>query len=105
MKNKFLYILLSILTLGLLPIFVNKSAKSEKVKVTVNATKLKTLLGKDNVSGVEYTPTKVKIFIKDKGLINVEEIQNLKGITGVFASSKSITIIVGKQAKELAALI
>lgn len=111
-KDKLLLILLTIFTLGiyLIVIYKNKSKPesselSRSEKVTVDIDKLKSLLGEDNIVGSEFTHTKVKIFIKDKSKVNVNEIQNLKGISGVFASSKYITIIVGNQAKKIATLL
>lgn len=112
-KDKLILIILSILTLGIYPLVIfNKKDKAVKnelsvdKKVTVNVSSLLTNLGgKDNIAGCEFTHTKVKIFIKDRSKVEVENIQNIKNITGVFATSKHITIIVGKQAKELAAML
>ena len=108
-KDRTILILLSIITLGIYPavIYSKKSNKkntelSVEDKVSVNTTKLIELLGgEENLNGVEYTNTKVKIFFKSKEKVDVESIQNLKNISGVFASSKYITVIVGKQAKAL----
>lgn len=109
-KDKLILIILSIITLGIYPIVLfkkkNHSVKDElsTSKVVTDIKKLQEFLGgKDNVVGTEYSHTKIKIYVKDKTKVNIENIQSLKGISGVFASSKSVTIIVGKQAKDLAA--
>lgn len=112
-KDKLILIILSIITLGIYPLIIfnkkNDEIKNElsvEKKVTVNVhALLENLGGADNITGTEYSHTKVKIFIKDKSIVKVEEIQNIKNITGVFATSKHITIIVGKQAKKLAAML
>ena len=112
-KQKFLYVLISIITIGIYPIVVHKRTTtktnlrlSEAKKISVNIPELiKNLGGKDNVVAVEYTHTKLKIFISDKTKVIVESINSQKGITGVVASTKSITIIVGNQAKQISKLI
>ena len=112
-KDKLILFTLSILTLGIYPIIVfNKKHSStpnqlsSATKVTVDTKSLiEQLGGEKNIAGAEYTQTKVKIFIKDRQVVNVEKIQDIKNISGVFATTKYITIIVGKQAKELAAML
>lgn len=109
-KDKFIYILISILTFGVYPILLKRkkptkqsNTLSVEEKVTVNLNKLENALGgKENIAGAEYTQTKVKIFFNDRSKVNVEEVKSIKGISGVVASSKNISIIVGKQAKSLA---
>ena len=107
-----LFIFLSIITLGVYPFIVfnfktpeasNKLSSSKKI--VVNVKKLLELLKKDNISGTEYTHTKVKIFLKDVKKINPEEFKKMKGVSGVFVSNNSITLIVGNSAKELAAIL
>lgn len=112
-KDNFLYILLCIITLGIYPILINnkKPAKisnklSEVTKVTVDIKKLIELLGgKKNIAGNEYTYTKIKVFVYKREKVMIDKIKDLKGITGVVASSAFITLLVGKQAKKLAGLI
>lgn len=112
-KDKLILFTLSILTLGIYPVIVfnkkhtsTKNELSSSTKVTVDIKSLlKELGGEENIAGAEYTQTKVKIFIKNRESINVENIQNIKNISGVFATTKYVTIIVGKQAKELAAML
>lgn len=112
-KEKLILVSLSIITLGIYPLVVfNKKHNNTKDqlsvadKVTVNVEKLvEAFGGKDNIIGSEYTHTKIKVFIKDRTKVDIENVKNIKNISGVFASSKDITIIVGNQAKALAELI
>lgn len=111
-KDKLILVLLTIITLGIYLIVIYKKKHkpesnelSRAEKVTLDVDKLKKLLGEDNISGVEFTHTKVKIFIKDKNKVNADEIQKLKGVSGVFATTKHITIIVGNQAKKIATML
>ena len=110
-KNKIKLIILTILTLGIYPIVIMKKVKqpkeanklSEAAKITFNIEKLIALLGGDsNIAGVEYTHKKVKILVEDRKIINVESISKLKGISGILAGARSITIVVGNQAKLIA---
>ena len=108
-RELFIFIFLSVITLGIYP-FIIFNFKSEETtnelsyskKLSVNYKKLLEILNKDIISGVEYTHSKVKIFIKETKKIDPEEIKNMKGISGVFITSDSVTLIVGNQAKELA---
>lgn len=110
LKDKLIFIFLTIITIGIYPIIVFKGknqsvstelSKNEKFSVDLN--KLKNNLGGlDNITQVEYTHTKIKIFIENKNLVNVEALSKQKGISGVFATSKFITIIVGNTAKAIA---
>lgn len=109
-KDKLILVFLSIITLGIYLIFVFKkkesnisSELSQINKLTINVKKLLEFIGgNENILGVEYTQTKVKIFIKDHEKVLINELQKLKNISGVFKNTKNVTIIVGKQAKELA---
>ncbi len=110
LKNKILFIILSILTLGIYPILVyraggteTKTELSSSTKPTVNLVLLrKALGGVDNVAGVEYTHTKLKIFLKNTKLADNDVVRKLKGVSGLVISSVAITIIVGNSAKEMA---
>lgn len=108
-KDKFIYILLCIITFGIYPMMIKKGTKTTPTneirveeKTTINLIKLyEALGGKDNLAGNEYTYTKVKIFLNDRSKADVEKVKSIKGISGVVAGSKYITVIVGKQAKAL----
>lgn len=108
-KDKLILTLLSIITIGIYPlvIFNKKSGTKNELaietKVSVDVTKLISLLGgKENISGAEYTHTKVKIFIGDRANVNIDGLTKLKGISGVYATSKFVTVIVGSSAKVVA---
>lgn len=108
-KDKLILTLLSIITIGIYPliIFNKKSQSKEQLeidsKISVDLTKLTALLGgKENIAGVEYTHTKVKVFIVERQGVNIDAITKLKGVSGVFATSKFVTLIVGTSAKTLA---
>lgn len=111
MKDKIILIFLSVVTIGIYPLVVfsgkkNKQLNSDLSRTTnkiINIEELKTNLGGlDNIIGAEFTHTKVNIQIKERKLVEVENIQAMKGIEGVFANSKKITIIVGNSAKSVA---
>ena len=112
-KDKIIYILLVIITLGIYLVVIRKKKNNSpngelslSSKITVNLDKLRDLLGgKNNIAGSEYTHTKVKIYVNDRNKTNIEAIKSLKGISGIFAGSKYITIIVGNQAKQLSETI
>ncbi len=88
-----------------------KISKNKKVNISnelsskitkINISKLqKALGGEENIAGCEYTHTKVKIFLYSRDNVDIEEIGKIKGISGVFATSKYINIVVGPSAKDL----
>lgn len=110
LKDKLIFILLSILTLGIFPLVIylkkNQQPKAElsaAKKSTINIKKLVDFLGSPkNIEGAIYSYTKVKIYITDHSKIDLQNIKTMKGISGVFSTSKSVTIIVGNQAKVVA---
>ncbi len=110
LKDKLLFALLTIITLGLylLIVFVKKPTQPNKTlltdeKITIDVDKmLQNIGGKENVVAAEFTYTKIKIFIENKDKVNVDALSDQKGISGVFATSKYITLIVGKSAKQIA---
>ncbi len=109
-KDKFIYIILSILSLGIYPYSIRKKGNkrissdlSESNKIHLNIEKFVELIGgRDNIIGTEYTHTKIKIYFKEKSKIKIDAIQKLKSISGVVATSKYVTVIVGNQAKKIA---
>ena len=107
-KEKFLFVFLQIITFGLIWIYWNKQkAKfsqenqlSVATKTNFDVEKLIELVGnKDNILEVTNTHTKVKIQFKDRYQVNQNEINNLKGVSGIFFNDQTITIIVGNEAK------
>ncbi len=104
-KEKSLYWFLIIITFGLILIYWKtkkveiKEELSQKKKIDLNMNKLIILLGNsENIKNISSTHTKVKIDIKDREKIDIKKIKQLNGISGVFASSTYIQIIVGNQA-------
>ncbi|MGL5357826.1 MAG: PTS glucose transporter subunit IIB [Metamycoplasmataceae bacterium] len=103
-KQKFMFIFLQVITFGLIWIYWKKF-KTEKndtliqdEKITINVEKiLEELGGYENIINVIKTYSKLKIFFKKKELINVENIKEIKGVSGIFINDKSIDLIVGPQ--------
>lgn len=110
-KDKLILAFLSIITLGIYPLVVFKGNKtkeisnelSRKENKIINIEELKIKLGGiENIIGAEFTHTKVNIQIKDKKLVQVEAIKVMKGVEGMFVTSKNVSIIVGNIAKSIA---
>ncbi len=104
-QEKALYWFLIIATFGLVFIYWRtkknkiKNELSQTIKISININKLINLLGdKENIKSVDSTHTKVKITFNNREKIDVEEIKNIDGISGVFATSNYIQIIVGNEA-------
>lgn len=110
LKDKIIFLILTILTLGIYPVLVfrkkintTSSELSSSEKFSVDLNKLKSKLGGvENIIEVEYTHTKIKIFFDNKALVDVEALSRLKGVSGVFATSKFVSLIVGNTAKTIA---
>lgn len=107
-KDKVILVLLSIITLGIYPLILFRKKNNKKTNKLSNAKKLKINLedfyksigGKNNIVGSEYTHTKVRVFIKNRDKVNLDKINEIKGISGVVAASNYVTVIVGNQAKQ-----
>ncbi|WP_128008806.1 hypothetical protein [Mycoplasma sp. ATU-Cv-508] len=92
-KDKVIFIFLSIITLGIFPAVVywrgrhqpvnQKLSTSEKISVDVD--ELRRLLGGlENLVGAEFTHTKVKIFVKERRLVQTEKIKKTTRRIGSF---------------------
>lgn len=108
LKEKILIGLLTIITFGTIWIYWSKKKTQPKnelsisKRIDVNLEKLiNLLLGLENINSVSATHTKVKINLKNVENIQINEIKNLKGISGVVVSSNAITIIVGNSAQTI----
>jgi phosphotransferase system IIB component len=104
-QEKFLYWFLIVITFGLILLYWKtkkvevKKELSTKTKVDIDLKKLiKFLGGPENIHHVSSTHTKVKIDFLDRKNINIEKIKEINGVSGVFASSTYIQLIVGNQA-------
>lgn len=113
-KEKFLFIFLQIITIGLIWIYWNQQKQklgqenelSYATKTNFEINKLINLIGeKENILEITNTHTKVKISFKDRTKINPEAIKNLKGVSGIFFNDQTITIIVGNEARIINELI
>ncbi len=106
-SDKFKIILLTIITFGLIWIWINKKQKTKEqltveTKVKINIDKVIQLIGKDNINEITNTQQRVKITFKDRTNVQKEEIQSLKGISGTLFTSSSVILLVGKSANEVA---
>lgn len=104
MSDKILIIVLTIITLGLIWIKWKKDIKHTKNtiyqvnKIPFDIAKLKKYLGENNIIEVKNTATRIIISFSNIELIKVEEIKKLRGVSGVFLSSKNISLILGEYA-------
>ncbi len=110
-REKFLFIFLQIITLGLIWIYWKKKAKkysnqnelSQELKVGINVIKLiRSLGGPNNIREITNTHTKIKTKYNIRERIDIETIKNMSGISGVFINDEAITIIVGNSAAAVA---
>ena len=75
-------------------------------KIKINVPKLKQLLGgQSNILSAVAQNIKVKITVASSKTVIATKIQKLYGISGVLLGNDHITIIVGKQARELSNLL
>ncbi|VEU67886.1 PTS system glucose-specific transporter subunit IIB [Mycoplasmopsis pulmonis] len=99
---------LKIITFGLIKLHWKKQAKkllinnSQNIKFSFNIDDLITNLGGlDNILNCSSTISKLKIDFVEKDKINLEKLNKIKEISGVFFSPKSISLIVGNGAKNI----
>lgn len=106
-KEKFLFIFLQIITLGLIWIYWNKKAKmykdqhtlSQEIKVGINIVKLIKLMGgPNNIKEITNTHTKVKMEYNIRERVEIQQIRKISNISGVFMNDNAVTIIVGNSA-------
>ncbi|UUD37241.1 PTS system glucose-specific transporter subunit IIB [Mycoplasmopsis californica] len=107
-KHKALVIFLVIITFGLFLIVLKKKrvVKENNIdkeqKLPIKPDYLISLFGgKDNISNVEATLSKIKVFFKDKKQIDLEAIKQIKAASGLVLSSSSLSLIVGYGAENL----
>ncbi|MGZ9428997.1 hypothetical protein [Mycoplasma sp. 1012] len=108
-KDKILIVFLTIITLGFIWIYWKNKSKnktenqlSKSYKTSINVTLLIELLGKkENINKIENSHKKIKIYLNNTKLVKAEEIQKLKGISGVLVSSTYVNLIVGNVAEYL----
>ncbi|QSF13753.1 PTS sugar transporter subunit IIA [Mycoplasma sp. Mirounga ES2805-ORL] len=112
-RDKFAIVMLTIFTLGFCwlhwKIQANKYKKlasidKEDIKLpsVIKIDNLISLLGnKDNIKGSRSTISNLIIEINNKDNVNVDEIKQLKYVSGVMISSQKITLIVGDYASKI----
>ncbi|BAQ54634.1 PTS transporter subunit EIIB [Mycoplasmopsis arginini] len=113
-RNKFLYVILIILTFGLILVYWKNKYKqtktkdylSKETKLNFNFDELVDYLGgKENIESVTSTQKVVKINFYEKNKVDALNIKNLDGVTGLTFQSKSISLVVGNTAKHIEELI
>ncbi|MGY5139421.1 hypothetical protein [Mycoplasmopsis gallinarum] len=105
-KEKFLIVFYSIITLGFCWLYWKKQNKKyldnlnnpDKVQLPkeINLEELLTLLGsKNNIASLEKSISTLKVNFKDKNLLKIDELQNLKYVSGILVSSTKINLNTG----------
>ncbi|WAM05750.1 PTS sugar transporter subunit IIABC [Mycoplasmopsis cynos] len=100
-NNKFKVIFLSIITFGL--IWIKWRKKIEHKKNTIyqvddlpfKISTLNSYLGVENYRVIDSKPSRLNIEIKDIAKVDLEKIKKLKGVSGIFVKSSTISIILG----------
>ncbi|EFF41835.1 hypothetical protein [Mycoplasmopsis alligatoris] len=101
-SDKILMTFLTIITFGLIWIKWNKDKKHTKNtiyqlnKLPCDVEKLVENINLDNIVSIKKTSTRIIIQIKDSTLVNQQAIKDTKGVSGLFISSQSISIIFGE---------
>ncbi|UUM18984.1 PTS sugar transporter subunit IIA [Mycoplasma sp. 1018B] len=110
-KDKMYITFLTVITLGFCWIYWKKQQKHInnhnngiiKLPKNINLEELILFLGqKNNLDNVNATTSKVTIHFKDRNLIELEKIKNLKYVSGIMFNENKITLIVGNIALSLA---
>lgn len=110
-KERLIFILLQIVTLGLIWIYWKKRLRqyhnpntlSVKETISFAITDLCDAMGTiENINDVVATHTKVKLIYYDRTKIDQVAIKNLNGVSGLFLNDQGLTIIVGNQAQTIA---
>ena len=107
MKTEYIVIALMIIALGLLyygynTFIKNKDLKNETFKSGIDVKALlEALGGKENITGLTSSPSKVTVTLKDHSLINVEIIKTL-GASGIVQGKENLSMIFGKQSALIA---
>ncbi|NQZ28893.1 MAG: hypothetical protein HRT98_00705 [Mycoplasmatales bacterium] len=106
-SDKIKIILLTIITLGLIWIWINKKQTSNKeltvdTKIKVNIDSIIEYIGAENIMEIINTHQRIKIIFKDRKDVNKEELEKLKGVSGTMFTTTSVSLVVGKSAAEVA---
>ena len=107
-REKFLFIFLQIITLGLVWIYWNRQKQqfsqanqlTYATKTNFDTQALINLIGSiTNITNATHTHTKIKIEFQNRDLIDATAIKNLKGVSGIFINDQFLTVILGNEAK------
>lgn len=110
-KERLIFILLQIVTLGLIWIYWKKQLRQYQNPNTLSVNETISFAINDlcdamgtieNINDVIATHTKVKLIYQDRTKIDQVAIRNLNGVSGVFLNDQGLTIIVGNQAQTVA---
>lgn len=83
-----------VLTLVLILIYKRKNSSKDNSDEYLNI--LLALGGKENIISLDYKNSRVNVFIKDKQVVNKEELK-INGIETVVITSKKVTMVVGNK--------
>ncbi|QBF34537.1 PTS sugar transporter subunit IIA [Mycoplasmopsis phocirhinis] len=111
-KDKFLVVILTIFTLGFCWLYwYLKNKKHQQIltgkqQITLSQNKVDELIsllgGKQNISDVSASGSRLFIVVDKKDLVKANQIMNNKLASGVFMSSNKITLIMGEYAQTYA---
>lgn len=74
---------------------------SEDIKFEINKL-VSLLLGATNIQKAEFTFSRVAIFLNTLENVNIDELKNLPGVSGVVVGTNNISLIVGSTSKFIA---
>ncbi|MFV8400943.1 PTS glucose transporter subunit IIB [Mycoplasma sp. 005V] len=101
-KDKFLIVFLTIVTFGLIWIKWNKQVKKQKNTIYQNDKlpfkfdEFLALLGNDNITDVQTRLNRISISVKDIKLVQLQQLNKLKGISGIVARSNGVSLVLGE---------
>lgn len=99
----FIGVILALLLLyfGFTHLIKNKEL-NDKVVTTIDINKLISALGgKDNITDIKSSPSKLTVILKNHDLVMIEDIQKL-GASGIVEGKENLSMIFGKQSSIIA---
>lgn len=57
--------------------------------------------GKENVSGAVHCMTRLRLNLKDREKVNIDEVKGIKGVLGAQFSGEQFQIIIGQHVSEV----
>ncbi|MXR10843.1 PTS glucose transporter subunit IIB [Mycoplasma hyopneumoniae] len=110
--SKIIYFFLQIFTFGLFAKYLKKKHNKKnsdftyeqnfdfKIEVLINL-----LGGRPNIEKSDFNISRLRIKLRSTENLDFEKIKKLKGISGIFVSSDTITLIVGNKSKAISEAI